>query len=337
MNSRYERKQQGLSLVELMVAMALGLLLVLGTAKIFTSNKAVYRVQDGMARIQESGRFAMQRIGASLRTAGFFGCAGLYLLTPNVIANSPPSDFSSITTGTPINGLDDVATGNSFNAAAGTDVITVRGTGYRGEVGLTGSTTSSGAPIQVVNGYSDYAVNALLLITDCATGDLFRATNVSTSVGTTSIEHTTAKNASNSLSKSYGADALVLKPFIHSYFVRNSGRDNSQGDDIMSLYLRDISGTDYELAEGVSDLQILYGVDADANRAADVYMDASTLTAAGDWDKVMSARISLLVDSIDDVLQESATYTFAGTSTTPSDKRLRQEFTGLFVIRNRTL
>ncbi len=335
-NNRLSRRfQRGLTLLELMVGMSIGLFLVLGVGQIFVNNSTTFRMQEGMARVQEGGRYGMQRIASSIRGAGFFGCAGLGIVTPNVIAKSPPSDLSSITGNTPIGGLNDVTSGNAYGAAAGTDVVTLRGAGDAG-VGLTGNTTAVNANIQVVNGYKQFAANDLLLITDCATADLFRATSASMSAGKTTIVHASNTNTSNKLSKPYGKDAIVLKLFTFSYFVKDTGRDNYRGDDILSLYVRDIDNTDYELVEGVSDLQVLYGVDTDANRTADRYMDATAVGNASNWGGVVSARISLLIDSVDDALATTATSTFLGNSTS-SSRRLKKEFTGLFVLRNRTL
>ncbi len=333
------RSQKGLSLVELMVGMVLGLFLVLGVGQVFVTNNTTFRTQEGMAKVQEGGRYGMQRIASSVRGAGFYGCAGLDIITPNVIALNPPSDLSSITGDTPVNGIDSSETTKlaTFGAEDGTDVITLRGAGDEG-VGLVGNLIVVNANIQVENGYDKFVADDLIIITDCATADLFRANSVSKGANNkNTITHSAATNTSVNLSKPYGADAIILKPFIHSYFVKDTGRDNYRGEDILALYMRDIKGNDYELVEGVSDMQVLYGVDTDANRTTDRYMDAAAVTTAGKWDGVVSARISLLVDSVDDTLAKTAAYTFLGTSTTPSDRRLRKEFTGLFVLRNRAL
>lgn len=63
-------RQQGLSLIELMVAMGLGLLLVFGIGTIYVGSKQTYRMQEANARVQETGRFALEAIGRSLRQAG---------------------------------------------------------------------------------------------------------------------------------------------------------------------------------------------------------------------------------------------------------------------------
>jgi type IV pilus assembly protein PilW len=64
-------RQCGLTLVELMVALAVSLVLMAGVIQIYLSSKQTYRIQDGLARVQENGRFAMEHIGRFVRFAGY--------------------------------------------------------------------------------------------------------------------------------------------------------------------------------------------------------------------------------------------------------------------------
>ena len=69
--------QSGFGLVEVMVALVLGLLVVLGITQIFVSSKQTYEVQDASARLQEDARYVLSRITQELRMAGMFGCLSL--------------------------------------------------------------------------------------------------------------------------------------------------------------------------------------------------------------------------------------------------------------------
>ena len=68
-------KQLGLSLVELMVAMALAVLLMTGVLSIFQSSKVTYLTNEKTARLQENGRVALELMMYDLRSAGYEGCA----------------------------------------------------------------------------------------------------------------------------------------------------------------------------------------------------------------------------------------------------------------------
>ena len=66
-----QRCSCGLALVELMVALAIGTILILGMDSVLFSNKLSYRMNEGIGRLQETGRFAMEYLSRELRMAGF--------------------------------------------------------------------------------------------------------------------------------------------------------------------------------------------------------------------------------------------------------------------------
>lgn len=64
------RHQTGFSLVELMIAITLGLIVLLAISSIYIGSQQTYRVQEDNARIQEAGRYALEVIGRNIRQAG---------------------------------------------------------------------------------------------------------------------------------------------------------------------------------------------------------------------------------------------------------------------------
>ena len=69
------RPQAGFSLLEVLVAMALGLLLMAGIITLFSGISGTNKVQNGLARLQENGRFALMRMETDLRMAGGQFCS----------------------------------------------------------------------------------------------------------------------------------------------------------------------------------------------------------------------------------------------------------------------
>src|SRR5690554_2018743 len=65
----------GFSLVELLLALALGLVVVTGIVQLFVGNSQTYNILNGQARLQESARFALEFISQTARSAGYLGCA----------------------------------------------------------------------------------------------------------------------------------------------------------------------------------------------------------------------------------------------------------------------
>lgn len=327
--------QAGLTLIELMLALMIGIVLVGGMTQLFIANKRTLQVQNGLATVQEVGRFATHTLAKAIRSAGYFSCPGLQILSPNVIANGVPANLATIDLSDILDGADDLTAGNALGAKAGTDSLTVRGGGAG--FGITGNTTPANANVQVTAGIHTMEADDLILITDCEAADLFRATSVSRANGMVTIAHGNDGNSTNRLSKEYGADAFITEVGQETFFIADSGRSNASGKPIFSLFRMDITGNRFEMIEGVSDMQLEYGVDSDYNRVVERYVNAA---AVGNWDQVIAVKLFLLVDSIGNVASASLRYEFlpqGTTAITPAegDYRLYKEFSQLISVRNR--
>ncbi len=68
---KFTKRQNGLSLIELMVALALGLVLMIGVLQVFLTTRQTYANSEAMTRLQDNGRFALEMIASSARHAGY--------------------------------------------------------------------------------------------------------------------------------------------------------------------------------------------------------------------------------------------------------------------------
>lgn len=68
------RRASGFGLIELMIAMVLGLLVVAGATQIFLSAKSTYQTQNSAAGIQEDARYLLSKMVQEFRMVGMFGC-----------------------------------------------------------------------------------------------------------------------------------------------------------------------------------------------------------------------------------------------------------------------
>lgn len=84
---------RGFGLIELMVAMTIGVFLVLGVIQMFLAGRQSFIVQQESAALQENARFALSRISRDLRQAGMFGCLDLTRL-PAITRNQLPAEFA---------------------------------------------------------------------------------------------------------------------------------------------------------------------------------------------------------------------------------------------------
>lgn len=97
---------RGFTLIELMIAVTLGILISLGLVLLFQATAKTNRVQDAMATLQENGRYAISRINNDLRMASFqtLNVSGFVASTPsastdpNGVANPVISIMSYVTT-----------------------------------------------------------------------------------------------------------------------------------------------------------------------------------------------------------------------------------------------
>jgi type IV pilus assembly protein PilW len=67
------RRQRGVSLIELMVALVIGLVLIGGAVYVYNQSRNNYTTNDNIARLQETGRFAMSVIEPDIRMSNYWG------------------------------------------------------------------------------------------------------------------------------------------------------------------------------------------------------------------------------------------------------------------------
>lgn len=78
------RRNAGFGLIELLIALALGVLLVSGATQVFLSARETYLAQYAAAIAQEDARFVLSKIAQEIRMIGMFGC-----LSADSIINAP--------------------------------------------------------------------------------------------------------------------------------------------------------------------------------------------------------------------------------------------------------
>ena len=337
--------QHGFSLVELLIAMTITLILLAGVVQIYTGSKQTYRSQEANSRLQESGRTATTILQRDIRSAGFQGCRSISEIKPGIIANAP---IPTIDTNSVIRGYEGSGSGwdsplpaGLGTVLSGTDVITIQHASSCG-ANLTGNLGPLNADIQVTYPNScAFAANQVLIISDCTSADIFRASGVSV-VGNNpdkqTVSHADNVNSSPKLSKSYGDDSEVLKLSSLTYFIATgaNGQPSLWRYDNTSAAAAGVNPM--ELVSDVADMQIEYGVDTRSNidGIPDYYTTADTVQASNNWDLVTSARISLLVQTpADNIATQKQTYTYNRTSVTAPDRRIYRVFTTTVSIRNK--
>jgi type IV pilus assembly protein PilW len=322
-----KRKQSGISLVEILIAMLLGLVLTGGILQMFSSTRQTNRVHEATARMQENGRMALEVISREVRMADFWGCA---------------SDITNI-----VNNLDNSGAGfvdfaggglaGTEGASGAPDTLILRGGSSSGLNLEPPYGPQASANIKVSAG-NDLEQGDIIFISDCGNGDIFQVTNANPG-GTGTIVHNTGStsdpgnyNVSNPgcpganahcLSKVYGADASLFN-------VQETTYNIGVGSEGQPALFR--NGAEY--LDGVEDFQVLYGEDTDASSAANYFVAADQIA---DMNNVVSIRFAVVARSQSDNLTGGATQSYAvfGTAKTAPDQRLRQVYMSTVNIRNR--
>ncbi|SCX25116.1 type IV pilus assembly protein PilW [Nitrosomonas eutropha] len=347
-NQAFSRSQHGLTLVEMMVAMTIGLVLLGGVITVLTASQQTCRVNEAMARMQENARYAFQLLSRDIRMAGYRGCVGDVVAITNVLNNKndflwrfdqPLEGFEATSASGWTPALPSEVTSPLKGGDVGRDVIVVRGVedSYARVISHASESADPGVELgsdfgKELQKYFDKPPSNssfIVLASNCQGITVFQATGVSNVSGQKIIAHASGSgepNTATMLGRSFtGGEVVRISTRI--YYIRT----NPGG--IPALYWKRGSEKAEELVEGIENMQIQYGEDTDGDRAVDTYRTADLVA---DWENVVSVRIDLLVQSVEDnVTSQSQTYTFNGETVTPTDRRLRQVFSTVISLRNR--
>ncbi len=277
--------QHGLSLVELMISITIGLLILSALSTLFINQSRTRAELDKSNRMIDNGRYALELLSDNLRLAGFYGN---YKPSGTPAATPDPCDIANITNAaTSLDVLLHHVQG--YNAATQASQIT----GLPASCGFTytaGSATTlkAGSDILVLRRASTSAVapaaaNAAAIyfqVSNCATD----TTPYQIAPGT--ADFTTFRNKDC-------ATSANLRPFlVQVYFV---SPDNKVGDGIPTLKRLEIDATGAfvttPLVEGIEYMQIDFGLDSGTDGAADSYIAAP---ATADWPNIMSVKINII-------------------------------------------
>lgn len=335
--------QRGVTLVELMISLVIGLLVLGGVTYVFFASRTTYTYNETLSRIQENGRIALDSLNFDIRMAGYFGCGKADLIPINVIANTPP--VTKIDGGTGIMGYTygDAQAGfvdfGVLKGVANSDVVVVR-RASNVLVNLLPNYDPVNANIHIDRNPDGFKANDVLLITDCSIGDLFRAGNVSqeskpnSQVTVTHASNANTPNTPNRLSKAYSSDAQLMRFLEIAYFVRETDRKTRGGKQVVSFFRR-VNGEDQEIVDGVEDLRAFYSTDG-------VNFRPKESVGAAEWRDVVAVRVHLLLSSQEPTLTEDRDSQFPHDPENKvtdkvkfNDKVMRHEFTQVIALRNR--
>jgi len=326
----------GLSLIEVMIAMVIGLTLMLGVVQVFTASREASQLAQGNARAQENARFALEFLQRDIRMAGHFGCVNDQAhfvknegdprvnIAGVATGGGSPLDFSVSVQGyeaansAPTNTLTLGAawaeagglTGPllALNARGGSDVLVLR---FLSPVGVPVTSISSGANNKI--GFDStlgkrltedgVAAPTLFGIADCSHADVF--------VGTYAAGEVSATNATlDRYNVQPTGETMLYRAESIAYYIGTS----ASGETVL-MRARSNAAGNYdvreELVEGIENLQVMYGLDTTpviaqttlpsgnvtVQQTAAGVAAAADATGANQWRRVGQVQVGVLARS----------------------------------------
>jgi len=313
------RRQRGLSLVELMIAITLGMVAVAGAISIYLANRSSYKLVEGAARVQENARFAMEFMGRDLREAGGIVCGG-NLVQENVLTSSQKaewwSDWSSGLKG--YNGntavQDAMFQVSGKERTSGTDALLVW-------------SASTASPSQVTN--FDASTNTFTVYPQKseAGGYVFTACDdARVSTFTLKQDASTTVVADNAPTSPIKPGGFVNALKASAWYI-GKGLTSSSTQSLYRVSLTAVGGSPstaaQEILENVTNMQITYlQGDGNGTPTGTDYVDESAVT---NWANVLAVRVVLTLATPDKV----------GLSTSGARLALTQDFAFTVAIRRR--
>jgi len=315
-------RQTGLTLVELMVALAIGSFLMIGAIQIYNQSRQAFVVNESIARVQETAQFAMDTIEADLRMASNWGrnSRGLAVEGRSIIGDANPNGLPQpgancavdwvLNLALPIDGTNNgyglacAATGGN---QANSDVVTIR----RASVGAT--------PLEA---------GRLQIQTTRIQGEIFAD-------GAIPGGFTAADSATHNL--------IVTSYYVSPTSTLIAGVPTLRRHRLIGGGVAGPRIVDEEVAPGIENLQIQLGIDVDQDNTVDRYVNPGSAiynpNAVGyiPGARVMTARIWMIVRgvSIEPGVQDARDYEPGDVDLgVPNDSFRRMQVSKTILLRN---
>lgn len=307
MNTPYqyspEVSQRGLTLIEVMVALTVGLILLIALGSMLVGAIRHYKVQDDFSRMQENGAYALNSIGTDVRMAGFYGEIGTISLvaadnTP--LPQTPSANDCSLGWATavdqPLFGIDPTTP-----ALANTALNCISTANF-----LTNS------PILLLRGGTGATVtatqaNTLYIQASPSGGVLFSGESYPGYPAAAPVPLPTPFRT-----KPDGITPFSTYPYqVHLYYLRPCSRPTGAGgtcqatdDDgkpVPTLVRQELTQgvspivmNEQPVAEGIERLSVMYGEDLDGDGFPNIYRNAASVVT---WSNVVTVRVAVLARS----------------------------------------
>jgi type IV pilus assembly protein PilW len=347
-------------MVELMVAITLGLLLTGAVISVFVGSRTASQATAGVGEMSDSGRFALNLIGESVRSAGNLACNSAMSATSQDLTGGTfgPYNFGLGVEGFEANGTGGVpftmpagplmgpannwtpnlagqmtaaipaTPQNIGQPVQGSDVLVVRSSVPRVAPAYTTVDAGPNAPTLTVTPLPvAMNTNGYAAVADCTKSVIFQ-------VGAPVAPGGTVMTLNIPLQGIGFSAGAVVAPLTTTVYYIGVGSD---GDSSLWRLEQPNGGPAFgppeELVPDVENMQVLYGIDPSGSQTASAYVTGDKAVGVN----IVSIQVALLVASPPTTRQvpAAAPYNMLGnTVTVPVDNRMRQVFYATINLRD---
>lgn len=315
---------RGFTLIELMVAMLLGMVVVAGVGSVFLSNQRVYRTNRALSDVQDSSRVAFELLARDIRNAGLTACSNSGRVS-NVLNAGPNNGGTAWWANW----------NNAVRGYAGDDTDVAAGTGEGDRVADTPSVQLIGgdessfsvathdpttALFTLNESSADLNASGVYIVCDFDHAAIFKASAFNN--GAKTLAHGTGGgNCSAGLgfptvcsgsanSYTFAANALITQLNAADWYV---GKNPANGTSLYRLTRSGNTFTRLEMVRGVTSMGLTYHQPGLATQ----FVDAASVT---NWAQVSAVRVTLRVQ---------------GSEGGPNASTIDRSFTTTTTVRNR--
>lgn len=333
---RLNRVSAGFTLIELMIAMVLGLIVIAGVTSVFLATQRSYRTNVALGDVQDGSRIAFELMARDIRDAGLTGCgnAGRVANVLNPVAGDWWADWGNAVrgygAGTAADPALTVGTAAS-NQVSGTDSLQLLGAANSG-LSVAATPSSTAANFKLNDTTSDLVTGDVIIVCDPDHATIVQVTSYNNS-NVTVVHNAGGSTSPGNCSKGMGFPTLCTTNGNGYQFGPNSqifklaavdwyiGTNPVGGTSLYRVSVATTSGspaaTAQEMVRDVTAMNLRYH-----QAGGTSFVTAATVGAAANWATVDSVQVQLTLESVDKR---------AGTNVKP----ITRNFTATTTVRNR--
>lgn len=300
-NIARRHSQCGLSLIELMISITIGLLILSAMATLFANQSRTRSELDKSNRMIDNGRYSLEVLSGNLRLAGFYGTLNPSTVAlPGALPDPCSTTMTDVAAAIPLHvqGYDAAGAGADIASPpscvpvtlkTGSDILVIRRVDTSDPIAQTAAV--SGTPY--------------LQASQCQYDSSATLYNVDSTPANFTLRQ---KNCTTGSTTPY---AELRRMIVQIYFVDS---ENETGDGIPTLKRIELSEAgamvEVPLVEGIEFMQVDYGLDATADGAVDSYTDCSACTVEN-WSNIVAVKISVIARNIETSVGYTDTKTYS--------------------------